>query len=326
MPTLRTVTVKSSGGDYTSLSAAEAGEQADLVTLDRQLDIACYAMEDTARVLFDGWTTDATRYIRVYTPASERHDGKWNASKYRLNITTAAFFTATDFLELHTRVEGLQISVTPDGNGRIAVGMTGGCRIGGCVIRSLAGSFSGQRGIVSDHSLGHAYVYNNVIYSDSRSTGDGVSLSTGNFTYKPFVYNNTIHNFNVGLQRDAGNGVVAKNNLVQSCTTCYGSTYDAASTNNVSEDATSPNASLRNRSATFVDEASFDFHLASGDTAARDAGADLSADAALSFTTDIDGQTRSGTWDVGADEYVAPAGGGSAVPRMMRYFRNRRVA
>lgn len=50
-----------------------------------------------------------------------------------------------------------------------------------------------------------------------------------------------------------------------------------------------------------MNEGSYDFHLDSSDTAAKDQGYDLSA----IFTTDIDGDTRSGTWDIGADEYVA---------------------
>lgn len=47
-----------------------------------------------------------------------------------------------------------------------------------------------------------------------------------------------------------------------------------------------------------------DFHLKSG-ADAIDAGTDLSG----TFTTDIDGVTRSGTWDIGADEYSAGSAG-----------------
>ena len=45
------------------------------------------------------------------------------------------------------------------------------------------------------------------------------------------------------------------------------------------------------------------FRLLSSDTAAISAGFDLSA----YFTTDADGNTRSGTWDLGAYEYIAPS-------------------
>jgi hypothetical protein len=55
----------------------------------------------------------------------------------------------------------------------------------------------------------------------------------------------------------------------------------------------------------FVDEDGDDFHLNASDTVAKNKGTDLSGDSYLPFSDDIDGQTRSGTWDIGADEYVA---------------------
>jgi len=45
------------------------------------------------------------------------------------------------------------------------------------------------------------------------------------------------------------------------------------------------------------------FHLKS-DSIFKDVGTDLSLDANLPFTDDINSETRSGTWDIGADEYV----------------------
>ena len=53
----------------------------------------------------------------------------------------------------------------------------------------------------------------------------------------------------------------------------------------------------------FADTTAYDFHLHSSDTTAKDAGTDLSG----TFTDDIDGDTRSGTWDIGADESQASA-------------------
>ncbi len=56
---------------------------------------------------------------------------------------------------------------------------------------------------------------------------------------------------------------------------------------------------------TFEDEGNDDFHLGSADTVAKDKGTDLSTDANLPIWDDIDSDERSGTWDVGADEYIA---------------------
>ncbi len=47
-----------------------------------------------------------------------------------------------------------------------------------------------------------------------------------------------------------------------------------------------------------------DFHLDSTDVQAKDQGTDVSADY-NNFDDDIDGEQRTGTWDIGFDEYVA---------------------
>ncbi|MEA2007005.1 MAG: hypothetical protein U9O20_02480, partial [Patescibacteria group bacterium] len=44
-----------------------------------------------------------------------------------------------------------------------------------------------------------------------------------------------------------------------------------------------------------------DFHLQSTDTELKDAGTDLTLEG---FSDDIDGDTRSGDWDIGADEMI----------------------
>jgi len=86
-PIVRTVTVKPSGGDYTSLNAALAGEAADLVALNRQLNIELYAMTDTTAVdlATPAYVTDADHFIKVYTPASQRPSGVWDPGKYNLD-------------------------------------------------------------------------------------------------------------------------------------------------------------------------------------------------------------------------------------------------
>lgn len=323
MATVRTVMVKSSGGDYTSLSAAEAGEQADLVSLDRQLDIECYSFEDTTQVTISGSTVDATRYIRVYTPSTERHDGKWNTSKYRVNITSgwASFFVGFNIATNYTRIEGLQVSGSPTTTGRTAFGSNAAVnnvRLNNNVVRLIAGGNASCVALsLTCSGVGTINrVWNNVIYGDG--IGTGMSISAGDFNADSYLYSNTVYNFGTGITSGGGNAKFAKNNLVNGCTTCYSGSFNAASSNNISEDATSPNSGLRSLDVTFVDEAGFDLHLASGDTAAKDAGTDLSADGTIAFSDDIDSQTRSGTWDIGADEYVA----GGSTPAITGHINN----
>lgn len=64
------------------------------------------------------------------------------------------------------------------------------------------------------------------------------------------------------------------------------------------------------------------YHLAAADTVAKDQGTDLSGAAphnetAFPFDDDIDDNTRSGTWDIGADEYVASGGAASSAAALL---------
>ena len=97
--------------------------------------------------------------------------------------------------------------------------------------------------------------------------------------------------------------MVVKNCGASNCANGFAGSFDGASTNNASNIAAdAPGANPRNSvTPTFV-SAPGNLHLAAGDTAWTDGGANLSADALFPFSTDGDGATRSGTWDIGADE------------------------
>ena len=114
--------------------------------------------------------------------------------------------------------------------------------------------------------------------------------------------------------------VVAKNNLAYGNVYNYRpdprfvparsavGTFDASSTNNLSgpTQTDAPGSNPRNATTvTFVNAAGDDFHLAATDTGARGQGADLSADAGLSFAVDVDGGPRRAPWEIGADEVEA---------------------
>jgi len=109
MATPVTKTIKPTGGNYDSQNAAEAGEERNLVTADEICILECYAMEDTTRVSYSGWVSDATRYIKVYTPLTERHPGYWSTSAYRIkgHATWDAVITVTG--TTYIRFEGIQI-------------------------------------------------------------------------------------------------------------------------------------------------------------------------------------------------------------------------
>jgi hypothetical protein len=107
--------------------------------------------------------------------------------------------------------------------------------------------------------------------------------------------------------------MVLKNVLFSGCTADVASgpatdTY-CATTNDNTKGLSA--AGTGNRfSQTFTFAGASDYHLASTDAGARDYG--VSDPGSGLFADDIDGETRSGSWDIGSDEYVAA--GGAFVP------------
>ncbi len=313
-PTIRTVTVKPSGGDYTSLNAVLTAESADLVALNRILYIECYAMQDTAPVSLTGFTTDADHYIRIYTPASERHQGKWDTSKYRIETTGQAINIAANYV----RIEGLQIQVTAS-SGNNANGIkiwdvvgVGDIWISHCIIKGvLSGTVTYTDGISNAPDTATVVrIFNNLFLDWNRSGAGtfigGVYTSIGTAYY----FNNTFINCYQGIYRDGGS-VIARNNLMYSCNQPAGGVFDASTDYNATNNGTmgytvtgSGNVHDRiSQSFTFVDAANGDYHLAAGDAGAKDHG--VSDPGSGLYSDDIDGQARQTVWDIGADEYIA---------------------
>lgn len=332
--TVRTVTVTPAGqgGTYNSLSAAEDGADAlpDLVARDEilviEIDGDWSGGPDTSAVTFQGFITDATRKIIIRTVGQARHAGKWDATKYVLATTDVTALTLSDdFID----IDGLQIQVTTTASQAAAAhGITVASVPAGStflweniivkgIISGSSGNFarSGLRAADSDGS----YTIRNCVVFDftagSANLSSGITMNAGGN-----VYNCTVHNSEAGFTRIAGSPVMV-NNLARSCTAAASGTF-AAGTDYNATDLSSMGYTVTgggnthdrlSQTFTFVDESGDDFHLASNDAGARDFGFDLSG----SFTTDIDGQTRTGSWDIGADEYVA---GGAPTKKDAGFF------
>ena len=139
------------------------------------------------------------------------------------------------------------------------------------------------------------------------------------------VINNTFQNCTVGVAGLSSTKVL--NNVFQDCGTDVSGTVDTGNSGNNLSDAASglPGSNnVHNSTLTFADKAGDDFHLDSGDSDAIGAGVGPSSDSDV-LTTDVDGDTRSGTTcDIGYDEFVA--GGGVTpeivVPLAQRSYRH----
>ena len=339
-------------GSNPGIKAAGYLNTADLVTGNYVLNIPCYydSGPDTTAVSINnfpegGWATSANDYIRIYTPfntsqevnVSQRHSGKWDSTKYSLEISAAGNYTRNILNRVdYLRIDGLQFKLSnndfqyaavileDDGYYPNRIHDASSQRfISDNIIWGVGTSTNSDyiRGFVGV-TTGKEYIYNNIIYGfDLTGPNHSIALNLIN----SYVYNNTVYGNDLGFEPDSGGSVVAKNNIAQNNLSDYytgWSTFAAGSSYNISSDASAPGTSSKaSTTVQFVDSTNKDFHLSPSDTAAKNAGVDLSADANIAFSTDIDGQTRNAAvdaWDIGADEYrdivaptttASPAGG-----------------
>ncbi|MCD6085822.1 hypothetical protein J7J41_02410 [bacterium] len=265
-------------------------------------------MVDATPVVIDGWKTDANHYIKIYTPETARHNGTVSQGfKIKANAHWIDVVEINDIgNDGYIYIEGLIIDVGTYAATGLALNVPSDKSCSAYFSKNIiyssdpSNSHSHAKGIVVGESgyYGHLYAWDNLIYDIQNGTG--MKFNSWNPAH---AYNNTVYNCNIGI--DAGGGSsndLLKNNLCNGNNTDYRGTFSSNSVNNISEDDTSPNADYRNKAVSFIDKANDDFHLAPNDICAKDSGIDLSPDPDLSFTDDIDGDTRSGTWDIGADE------------------------
>ncbi|MBW1810602.1 MAG: putative metal-binding motif-containing protein [Deltaproteobacteria bacterium] len=327
---------------YTSLANAEAGNENEGIAeplrdfdtwvggknltfagLNQAWNIACYADNpDVTAVTIDGWSTGPENYLRIFTPVgpaevgvSQRHAGLWSTTAYRLEVDNQlALYNLEDFV----RLEGLQIKnistrAGSDRGGILSEPSTSFNEvwISANIVKAEYNNMTDSGygiigGPVADSGL--TKIFNNIVYDFDQSYDNVGICCSGGICY---IYNNTVYNCCTGFTRTSYAESWTHKNNISYCYAVdpnfmdYEYVIDAlvVSENNLSTDNTSPDAEFRNKSVIFLDVGNGNFHLDGMDNSARNKGVNLSGDADLPFSTDIDGDHRSGDWDIGADEF-----------------------
>ena len=336
-------------GDYVSAASWEAdlGDTTGNLPSDDLIAVATCrctgGTADTTAFTMDGWTVDATRYIKIWTDPAEsyRHNGTYQTgNKYRLEISRAL---AVSILENYVRILGIQFQISCDVTWTTAKGILidingGNLQIGNNIFKAIFASGNSNE----QYAISEAYeggtetfvnVFNNIFY-DWVATGAKtiISYEAGGTQYKNKYYNNTFYNCTSGISGVSADVLI--NNIFCSCGTNVSGTVGAGTDYNATDDAAigytvTGSGNIHDRVSqtfTFVDADNDDFHLASNDAGAKGYGLNLYNDASFPFQTDIDGDDRGGAaaaWDIGADESVA-AGGSSIVPLLLYLYRARR--
>jgi len=312
--TFRICTQGSPPCNYSSLSAWEAGEQADLTgngpCIANITDT--WATADTTYIVINGWTTTGVDYIKIVTDPSARHPGQWSTTAYRLNVTQND--GAIQAHEDNMIIEGLQI-FNNDSNNDQGIHWQDGANLtfSHNIMTGYGGNPDGENcGYIDswNANIQKAVVYNNIAYGKYKGFCFGTSSNASYYAYSNTAANNTLYGFEWDLYDDAALANISFTNNLACGNGNADYYYDGADATayyktNLACDTTSPNNEFDSQTVEFVDNVNFDFHLIADNDAARGNGTDLSADGNYSFSDDIDGETRS-DWDIGADEYVEP--------------------
>lgn len=303
-------------GDYLSLNAWEVAQQRDLVSADEIAIAECISSAgsaDSIAVTIDGWTTDSTRYVKIQSTGTNKHNGVWDDTKYRLivsSLDTAIIYVQIPFC----KISGVQVQLTATGSSLHAIryqSATGGIfEVVNNLIKGHGnfgdGSYHGGVLVVGGTGA-DIFIVNNIFYDWYDVSSPSYSFAIYNeITCNMYIYNNTMYNCSYGVF-SYSSGELLINNLANNCTDGYYTSggFSASCSNNLSDiTSDAPGANSVTGTVAFVDATNDDFRLSSSDTVAKDAGTDLSGDANYPFSTDIVGTTRTGTWDIGAHEYV----------------------
>jgi len=277
---------------YTSLSDAMVGlenpaidaaladfdpGQRDLYSHNEEWHLYLYADAVDASALVYAWPGDGSTgnclHIEAGTtqaPLPQSHAGAWDDTAVRLTGNSGM-----DIIDGCVRLRGLQIDVTGDAPAiQIGADANIDVEVSGCILRG------------------------------SSSAAGGIDIQIDATSAAVTVVNNTVVASNTGISITGTSGGTLANNLVQGSGTDYlldampGWTLAA----NISDDDTSPTSAFALRSVAFRDGAAGDYRLKWDDTVAVDAGVTVEDEA---LDGDIEGQHRSGSWDIGADERAA---------------------
>lgn len=309
---------------YASMSLAEAGLQKDLDAANEQMTIWCRSTagtSDVTPVTITGWTTSIPDFLTIRAAATDKANAAgWSTSIYRLAIAGTAILDYEDYV----RIYDLQISIDPAGAGQYCIGTAtadpSDIRVGGCRLICLDtdGTYTSQGITAATNTT--INIFNCIIYGFLHaSSGFGINAATGAIAVT--IYNCTIYNNLAGVYRTAGTVTITNSAVFKNTDDFYGTItkVKCASDDNDAENVAESGGGAEWPSD-FVDAANGNFTLLSGsglvNTGTDDPGTGL-------YSDDINGDARTSTWDIGADEYIAAAGGVS-IPILMKHYRTLR--
>ncbi len=293
---------------YNDFQSWETARQGDLVAGSRVEVAVAYDDGDfTSPVTIDGSTTDSVRYMQITVASGQRHAGQSGVGAVLDMNNTGTGITVSDN---YTRLGWLQVRRTGGANNRAGVDVSGATNV---LLESLlVYDFNGAANAYGIHGGANSGVtVRNCVVTDGSGRGIVADDATSTLT----VQNCTVFGITGRGVSEVLGMLAATNTIAMGCTTeDFGS--GLTQSYNLSSDASASGAgSLPSRAAgdqfVYVLAGNLNLHLRAGSEAIG-AGTDFAA----AFTGDIDNGSRSGAWDMGADESGAWGTGQKPTPRL----------
>ena len=303
MATPITHTIKSSGGDYTTLLAWEAAEQRDLVAVDETETAEVYDL-NAGRCSITGWTVDATRFVSIRANAADATTGVWTGVGARVDYVSSSPVMAIIASDSFVQLQGLAVRQTGTFQGRVVEGTPGdgyifeelyvenaSATVTGDAYAITLGNQTGAQRSIMRNCVG-------ICKAGAPATRYGIGI----------VGDHTVDNVTcVGRGQSVIHTAILKNVILVKGTSTGTNWENAVGGSVTAADCTIEDTSLsgtniqQNTVPDFEDAPNDDYNRATTDTKAAAQGQDLSG----FFTGDIAGATRTVPWDIGA--FKAPA-------------------
>ena len=288
-------------------------------------------------VTIDGGGTIGLNSVTLTVPVSERHDGTAGSGARIIYSSQGTVISVG--ATISTTISWLELKQTGTGNANkfnVSTAADNGIthNINNLLISGIAAgsqSFRNYYGIWTGGKSGSTRnAFDNIVYNISHASGGspiGMNLSGAGTANS---YNNTVFNvadaggtLGTGINSSAASGDTQNSIAMDSGGSDFAGTPIGNEDHNLSSDATAAGTgSLTNKLSAnqFVSNTDpYDLHLKTG-ADAIDAGVDLIT-TPTGVNIDIDGRDRDAQgdiWDMGADEFVAAAGGGRIMSSLVR--------
>lgn len=318
-----TSSIGTTGRDYSTVAAWEADTDNDLVAAANGehgilYDDSTFTL--TSGITISGAVVSATYQRALRVAVGEEYDPSTDTGvQFDLNYSSAirAFTVAEDYFEM-TGPFKISNAAGTTATDHIEVTTASNCTFDSIfhLPNSTGLTTKSGQSIDCNRASESGNVIRNIVFSDPDDDWANIAITVGSSTQVVAVKNCTFYGGSLlGANATSSSNCTAENVVSVAPSSSFNDFYGgwdtgASSTNNASNDTSSPGGSSQDSivvADTWTDAANSDLTVKDASSALADNGTDLSGE----FTKDVILTTRTGTWDIGAFDFVGSGSSGS---------------